>query len=113
VGVSLHSFQDILCSVRKPELMSLSIGKMENATSVDPLVVAKHETDARYCMYAGPYNQIAYVLHVWCILCHELPLLKGHFMMNHPMLASNTNTYRLAISLHLLHVFIQSPQHIV
>lgn len=64
MGVSLHSFQDILISVRKPELMSLSIGKMENATSVDPLVVAKHETDARYCMYAGPYNQIACVLHV-------------------------------------------------
>ncbi len=59
-------------------------------------------------MYAGRYNQIAYVLHVWYFLCHELLLLMGHFMIDHSMLASNTNTYRLAISLHLLHVFGQS-----
>ncbi|DBA95727.1 hypothetical protein WJX82_009933 [Trebouxia sp. C0006] len=31
-------------------------GKMENATSVDPLVVAKHETDARYCMRGSDFQ---------------------------------------------------------
>lgn len=51
-------------TVHNHKLMCLSAGKSDNATSVDPLVVAKHETDARYCMYAGPYNQIAYVLHI-------------------------------------------------
>ena len=51
-------------TVHNHKLMCMSAGKSDNATSVDPLVAAKHETDARYCMYAGPYNRIAYVLYI-------------------------------------------------
>lgn len=109
-GVSSRSLQDVFCNghFSNYNLMRLCIGKSHNATPMDPLVVARHETGSRYCMYAGPYSQIACVSDVWVFLCHELLLLMGHSMIDHLTLAIDTGTYCLAISLPLLHLFGQS-----
>ena len=90
-------------------LMCWCTGKSHNATPMDPLVVARHETDARYCMYARPCSPSD----VCFFLCHQMLLLMTHLMTDQLTLATDTSACCLAISLQLLHLFGQSHRHIV